>query len=237
VSSPERIVPDETEPGIVALHRKRYEFAQPYCRGRDVLDAGCGVGYGTALLAADARSVVGVDLDPDAIAYARCRYGAANVEYRVGDMTALELDTGSVDVVCAFETVEHLDEPERFVAEARRVLRDGGLLLASTPHVKRTNARPENPHHSREYSPRDFDALLRERFGTVELLGQRRRQTGRHRAMQRLDVLGLRKRMPFLRGIGKAVTGTAAMADVSSVEIEITPELSGATELIAVCRT
>jgi O-antigen biosynthesis protein len=237
VSSPERIVPDETEPGIVALHRKRYEFAQPYCRGRDVLDAGCGVGYGTALLAADARTVVAVDLDSDAIAYARRRYAAPNVDYRVGDMTALRLDADSVDVVCAFETVEHLDEPERFVAEARRVLRDGGLLLASTPHVKRTQTRPANPHHAREYSPRDFKALLGEQFSSVELLGQRRRQTSRHRALQRLDLLGVRKRVPFLRRVGKVVTGTPAMAEVTSAEIEITPELRDATEVIAVCRT
>jgi SAM-dependent methyltransferase len=236
VSSPERIVPDETEPGIVALHRKRYEFAEPYCRGRDVLDAGCGAGYGTALLGADARSAIGIDVDPDAIAYARRRYGTSNVDFRIGDVTALELDDDSVDVVCAFETIEHLAEPERFVAEARRVLRDAGLLLVSTPYVRRTNERPSNPHHEREYSPQDFDALLRTHFPTVELLGQRRRQTGRHRALQRLDVLGLRKRLPFLRPLGKIATGTTAMADVSSAEIEITPELRGATELVAVCR-
>ena len=72
--SPERIVPDETEPGIVALHLKRYEFAQPYCAGREVLDAGCGVGYGTAFLAETARRVVGVDRSGDAIDYARTRY-------------------------------------------------------------------------------------------------------------------------------------------------------------------
>src|SRR5213082_3394273 len=58
---PERIIPDETEPGVVALHFKRYEFALPYSAGRDVLDAGCGVGYGSALLAERARNVVGVD--------------------------------------------------------------------------------------------------------------------------------------------------------------------------------
>jgi len=71
MTHPERIVPDETEPGIVALHLKRYEFARPFCVGKDVLDAGCGVGYGTAYLAETARRVVGVDVDADAIEYAR----------------------------------------------------------------------------------------------------------------------------------------------------------------------
>ena len=103
---PERIVPDETEPGIVALHLKRYEFALPWCRDRDVLDAGCGVGYGSALLATAARRVVGVDRDEDAIRYARERYGAANVEFRVGDLLELDLPDGSFDTVCSFETIE-----------------------------------------------------------------------------------------------------------------------------------
>ena len=82
---PERIVPDETEPGIVALHLKRYEFARPYCAGADVLDAGCGVGYGTAHLAEEARHVLGVDRSEEAIDYARGRYARANVEFRVGE--------------------------------------------------------------------------------------------------------------------------------------------------------
>src|SRR5205814_7591503 len=82
---PERIVPDETGPGIVAIHLKRYEFARPLCTGRDVLDAACGVGYGSAYLAETARRVVGVDLNVDAVEYARDRYAAPNIEYRLGD--------------------------------------------------------------------------------------------------------------------------------------------------------
>jgi SAM-dependent methyltransferase len=236
VNVPERIIPDETEPGIVALHLKRYEFARPYAEGKDVLDAGCGVGYGTAFLAETARRAVGVDISRDAIGYARRRYGAHNVRYEVGDLLALPFADHSFDVVCAFETVEHLSEPRRFVAEAVRVLRPGGRLIASTPQVDAAEERPENPFHEHEYSADDFEALFRERFSSVELLGQRRRQTARHRALQRADRLGLRKRLPFLRKLGGLVTGTQAMAEVSSEGVEIGPELDGATELIAVCR-
>jgi SAM-dependent methyltransferase len=236
VSHPERIVPDETEPGIVALHLKRYEFARPYAKGKNVLDAGCGVGYGTAFLAETARRAVGVDISPDAIAYARRRYGAHNVRYEIGDLLALPFADHSFDVVCAFETVEHLSQPGQFVAEAARLLRPGGLLIASTPQVEVTEERPENPFHEHEYTADDFEALFRERFSSVELLGQRRTQTARHRALQRADRLGLRKRLPFLRKLGGLVTGTQAMAEVSSEGVEIGPELDGATELIAVCR-
>jgi SAM-dependent methyltransferase len=237
VAHPERIVPDETEPGIVALHLKRYEFARRRCEGKDVLDAGCGVGYGTAYLAERARRVVGVDLSDEAIAYARRRYSRPNVDFAVGDLLALEHADAEFDVVCAFETIEHLPDPERFVAEARRVLREDGVLIASTPRAESTDEQPANPFHEREFSARDFEQLLQTRFASVELLGQRRLQTTRHRVLQRLDVFGLRRRLPFLRGLGRAVTGTPAMAEVSSADVQIGPELDGATELIAVCRT
>lgn len=236
MSHPERIVPDETEPGIVALHRKRYEFALPLCAQREVLDAGCGVGYGTAVLAASARRVVGVDRDPAAIAYARRRYGAPNVEFRVGDLLELDLEDDSFDVVCSFETIEHVREPERLLRELRRVLRAGGTCLLSTPRVDETAVRPDNPFHEVELSRADFESLLRRFFPYVGLYGQRRRQTVRHRLVQRVDVLGLRKRLTFLRPASRLL-GTAPMAEVTSEGIEISREaVDEASELVAVCR-
>ena len=115
LSHPERIVPDETEPGIVAMHLKRYAFALPWCEGREVLDLGCGVGYGTAFLADSAHRVVGGDVDAETIAYAQRRYGRPNVEFRVLDATALPFEDSSFDAVCSFETIEHVADPEALV--------------------------------------------------------------------------------------------------------------------------
>jgi SAM-dependent methyltransferase len=233
---PERIVPDETSPGIVALHLKRYEFALPWCRDRAVLDAGCGVGYGTAHLAEVAASVVGVDRDEGAVAYGRERYARSNVEFRVGDLLDLDLADASFDVVCSFETIEHLDDVEAFLAEIVRVLRRDGVFLVSTPRVEETTGSPENPFHRVELSPRDFEALLRRFFREVELYGQRRLQTGRHRLMQRVDVLGLRRRLPVARRLSR-VLGTAPTAEVTSDGIVIERDgLEHASELVAVCR-
>ena len=229
-------MPDETEPGIVALHLKRYEFALPWCRDRDVLDAGCGVGYGSAFLARVARRVVGVDRDEEAIAYARERYRAPNVEFRVGDLLDLELPDASFDAVCSFETIEHLSDLDAYLREMRRVLRPGGPYLVSTPQADRTTEAPDNPFHHVELSRADFEALLRRHFDEVELFGQRRLQTARHRMAQRLDVLGLRKRLPFLRPASRLL-GTAPMAEVGLDGIVIERgELDRATELVAVCR-
>lgn len=236
MSYPERIVPDETEPGVVAIHLKRYEFARPLCEGLRVLDAACGVGYGTAYLGERAARVIGVDVSEEALAYGRERYGGRNIEFIRADLQALPFGDASFDVVCAFEAIEHLDDPERFVAEAARVLHRDGVLIASTPNVRATTHSPDNPFHRVELAPRDFESLLAERFSSVELLGQRRVETMRHRWLRRADVLGVRRRLPFLRTASR-LTGTSATADVDLEGLEIVPgKLETATELVAVCR-
>jgi SAM-dependent methyltransferase len=233
---PERIVPDETSPGPLAIHEKRYRFAMPYCAGKRVLDGACGVGYGSALLAQEAAEVLGIDLSEDAIAYARSRYAMPNVEFRVEDLQAPNLEDRSFDVVCSFETLEHLPDRDGFLRHVARVLRDDGVLVLSTPRADATTESPANPHHFVEYSRGDFEVLLGRYFDRIELFGQRRAQTRRHRALQRLDVLGLRKRLDFLRPASRLL-GTAPMADVSldGVLIDRT-HIDRATELVAVCR-
>lgn len=230
-------MPDETEPGILALHLKRYEFARPHCVDKHVLDAGCGVGYGSAYLGEAARSVVGVDVSSEAIEYARTRYGGGNVEFAVGDLQQLERADAEFDAVVAFEVIEHLLRPERFVGEARRLLKEDGVLVVSTPRSEAGSSRPENPFHEREFARDEFERLLRGSFGHVDLYGQRRVQTARHRALQRLDLLGLRRRLPWLRRASRIVTGTAPMDAVSSEGVVISRDgIDDATELVAVCR-
>jgi 2-polyprenyl-3-methyl-5-hydroxy-6-metoxy-1,4-benzoquinol methylase len=238
VSYPERIVPDETEHGVVALHLVRYAFAAPHCRAKRVLDAGCGVGYGTSYLAEHgAAHVTGVDIDADSVAYAQERYAAPNVEFLVGDLRALGLDAASFDAVVSFEVIEHLREQEAFVDELARVLRPDGVLVLSTPNAPETNDAPDNPFHLRELSQRDFEALLRARFEEVELFGQRRRTTKRYDTAKRLDRLGVRRRLGPLRRPLAALLGTRATQDVELDDVVVAADgLEQATELVAVAR-
>jgi SAM-dependent methyltransferase len=233
---PERIIPDETEPGVVALHLVRYAFAAGLCHGKDVLDAACGVGYGSAYLAAAGGRVLGVDVDAATVDYARRRYGGPGIRFETMDVCALELPDAAVDVVCSFETIEHVNEPEAAVREAARILRPAGVYVVSTPRVDETTRAPANPHHRIELSRGDFERLLRGHFGDVEVLGQRRRRTQRHRLARRLDVLGLRRRLGFLRRTAPLL-GSPATADITSHDVEISRvRIEEATELVAVCR-
>jgi SAM-dependent methyltransferase len=235
LSHPERIVPDETEPGIVALHLKRYAFAQPWCEGGDVLDLGCGVGYGSAFLADAARSVVGGDVDEAAIAYARTRYRRPDVEFRVLDATALPFEDATFDAVCSFETIEHVDQPAALAHEVARVLRPDGAFVVSTPRSDRTTTTPANPHHRIEYARADFERVLHEAFDGVDVYGERRPQTRAHRLLQRLDVLGLRRRSALVRR-ASVFTGTPALEHVTLDDVVISrDDVDTAKVLVAVC--
>jgi SAM-dependent methyltransferase len=235
MSYPERIVPDDESPGIVALHLKRYLFAASYCTGKIVLDAACGVGYGSVELARVATRVVGIDVDAETIAYARSRYADSGVAFETMDVSRLRYDDETFDTIVSFETIEHVDDREAFLREVARVLRPTGTFVVSTPNAARTTETPDNPFHRVEYSRADFTSLLSEHFTDVELFGQRRLQTRRHRVLQRLDVLGLRRRLPLLRRAAPLV-GTAPTEAVSLEGIVIERgEIERATELVAVC--
>ena len=117
----ERLVPDLQRGELIyAEHLARYRLAAHLVRGRRVLDAGCGEGYGVALLSsAGAASVVGVDVDEATIAEARERYG---LDFQVADVADLPFEDASFDAVVCFETIEHIEDAPRAVAELKRVL-------------------------------------------------------------------------------------------------------------------
>jgi ubiquinone/menaquinone biosynthesis C-methylase UbiE len=156
-------------------HLHRYFLARALCRGLDVLDVASGEGYGTALLAQAARSVIGVEVSTEAVAYAGAAYRGPNLRFLEGDARCLPLDDASVDAVVSFETIEHLYEHDQFLAEVRRVLRPGGRFITSSPErdTYSPSGSSANPYHVRELSRAEFNALLRNSFAHVRLLGQR----------------------------------------------------------------
>lgn len=169
-SSAERYVPGQMFGLIQAEHEARYRWAASIVRDRVVLDAGCGVGYGSdILLAAGARRVVAIDIAADAVETARTE-GASAIEFAPGDLRRLPFPDDSFDVVACFEVIEHIEEQDAVLDEFARVLRPAGVLLVSSPNRK--VYLPGNPHHVRELTPDELEGALRGRFSQVQLFRQ-----------------------------------------------------------------
>ena len=168
---PERFNPDSMAGGLMeAEHRARYWWASAMVSGKDVLDAGCGEGYGLAMLAlAGPSRLVGVDVAEDALERARSRV-AGVAEVVNADIRDLPFDDHSVDVVVCFEVIEHVDRQDEALAELRRVLRPDGALLISSPN--RDVYTPGNPHHVHEYVPAELREALEAHFEIVALYQQ-----------------------------------------------------------------
>ncbi len=158
-------------------HFHRYAFAWQAARGRRVLDAACGEGYGSALLAATAASVVGVDISETTVAHARARYPEIpNLRFETHDATALDaLPDASFDLIASFETLEHVEAQERMLAGFKRLLAPGGVLLVSSPDKAQYSdaAGHANPFHVRELYRGEFEALLGAQFPVHRLFAQK----------------------------------------------------------------
>jgi SAM-dependent methyltransferase len=165
----ERLLPDEQRGELVhAEHLARYQLAAQLAAGKRVLDAACGEGYGTALLAqGGAARAVGVDRDAETVAGASAKYG---LEFVQGDVSALPFGEDEFDLVVSFETIEHIDDQEAMLSEFRRVLALDGRLVISTPN--RDEYVMTSGFHTRELTSEEFVVLLRRKFEVVALLHQ-----------------------------------------------------------------
>jgi len=175
-AEPAPLTGERTLPGIwhenywFRRHEAAYRWAgvAAVVAGGVVLDGGTGEGYGGQLLRdAGARTVVGIDLDLATLrhlagAYPRLAPVRAN-------LVALPVRTGALDVVVAAQTVEHLWDQDRFVAECARVLRPGGRLVLTTPN--RRTFPPGNVFHSRELDADELVALVRRHVDVERLAG------------------------------------------------------------------
>ncbi|MDR6477316.1 glycosyltransferase involved in cell wall biosynthesis/SAM-dependent methyltransferase [Paraburkholderia graminis] len=170
----ERFVPDQ-KGNIELEHVHRYLCAAELCKGKDVLDIACGEGYGSSLLARSAAFVIGVDIAQEAIDHASRHHAAPNLQYRLGSAAKMPVNNASVDVVVSFETIEHHDQHDEMMAEIRRVLRPGGLLVMSSPDRVVYSDIPgfNNEYHVKELTRAEFEALVRASFKHVAMYGQR----------------------------------------------------------------
>jgi SAM-dependent methyltransferase len=129
---------------------ERYLRFLPVPEGGRVLDAGCGSGSMTRLLASrnPKAHIVGVDFNPRFIAYAGNRAaaeGLTNTSFEQGDVQDLSFNDGGFDVVWSHLVLYFLPDPARAIAEFRRVLRPGGRLVIALTDRTFLNNHPEDP--------------------------------------------------------------------------------------------
>ena len=169
---------ERTLPGIAhenywfRRHEVAYRWIAPWCAGARVVDAGCGEGYGAALLRTVATDVVAVDYDPAVVAHVRRHYPA--VAAVRGDLQRLPLADGAAEVVVTLQTIEHLHDQPGFVAECARVLRPAGTFVVSTPNrltFSPGRDTPLNPFHTRELDAAELAELLAPHFTVSRMLG------------------------------------------------------------------
>ncbi|MFO7819052.1 MAG: methyltransferase domain-containing protein [Halanaerobacter sp.] len=174
----ERVIPKKMHPenGLLIEHLARYKFASQYSNGR-VLDFACGVGYGAEVLLAmgeGIKEIVGVDIDARSIEYARVTYDYPQTNFFVGEASNEDVinNLGKFDTIVSMETVEHIKDDYQFVSNLKKLLKEDGTLIISTPFGQGRDKECSNPYHYRQYKEEEFRDLL-SLFSDVELFCQR----------------------------------------------------------------
>ena len=165
----ERLVPESSESDLRNEHVARYAFAESLAAGKRILDAGCGVGYGSARLAENASRMYALDIAAEAVRDGMASY--PSVCFLQGDCTEMPFANNSIDLVIAFEVIEHLERWSDLIREAARVLTRSGVFLASTPNRSyyRIARKEPNPFHVHEFEYDQFREALSESFDHIEI--------------------------------------------------------------------
>jgi 2-polyprenyl-3-methyl-5-hydroxy-6-metoxy-1,4-benzoquinol methylase/glycosyltransferase involved in cell wall biosynthesis len=196
----ERIVPeaDNCEPQFARKmyqeHIARYLFAAQLCKGRQVLDVGCGVGYGSRILAQQgAAHVTAFDLSEDAIGHARKFYAHPAVDFRVESASAFQLGR-TFDVITCFELIEHVpaEAQEEVLRRLAAHLAPDGVLFISTP---RALEQKRSEFHTREYTQEEFQGALVRNFGHTAFFFENNHfaslvTSSLPKALERIEVIG-----------------------------------------------
>ncbi|MDQ2711006.1 MAG: glycosyltransferase [Acidobacteriota bacterium] len=170
----ERVVPGAVERDLWNEHVSRYRFATLFAKQKQVLDLGCGTGYGAEILTSDALRTVALDNSAEAIAFASAHF--SNPEFLTASATELPFQKASFGLITAFEVIEHLPHWPLLLEEAARVLAPEGVFLVSTPNrIAYSETRGDvgpNPFHVHEFDLEEFEKALTYHFPFVRVLSQ-----------------------------------------------------------------
>jgi ubiquinone/menaquinone biosynthesis C-methylase UbiE len=160
--------------GLHLMHSAAYEEAARLVPIGRVLDLGCNNGYGSYKLSQYGHEVIGVDVSSEALADAKRRFSAVNLEFRQVSGLELPFESNSFDLITSFQVIEHIVDMEPYVNEIRRVLKPGGIVAFTTPNANirlDPGMKPWNRFHVQEFTASQLESLLRPFFAEVRLRG------------------------------------------------------------------
>jgi SAM-dependent methyltransferase len=152
----------------------RYVFANHWTKGRTVIDAATGYGYGAGILhALGAKSVVGIDTDSDAIKDSEDRFQSSKCRFLECDIFKLKnmFDENEFEVCVSIETFEHLppDRIDEYLQNLKYVTSE--TIFITTPRRVAAVWKYQGGTHLYEYNPIEFNEIIARNFKGSELAG------------------------------------------------------------------
>jgi SAM-dependent methyltransferase len=155
-------------------HLSKYVFASRFAKDKDILEVGCGTGYGASyLLNKAAGSVIAGDYAEVGLKLGAANFSKDKLAFIRLDGEQLPLATDSFDLVISFGVVDHLGNPEAYVSECWRVLRPGGLFICSATNRKLIRPffarRPIDLWHKTEFTAEELSLLISKYYSNIEI--------------------------------------------------------------------
>lgn len=231
-----RIIPGETGRNLYMQHLKVYEFLSKNAKNKQILEVGCGDGYGAAFLAKSVGSIVAVDYENEVISTAQNKYKANNLKYLCMDATKLGFNENEFDLVCSFQVIEHIPENRllTYLTELKRVLKPDGELYLSTLNLEKVMKDPstykKNPAHCKEFRISGLRDVLSKVFNDYVIYGLH--PSLEHQFYLILKKSGIFKSLPFfLNPVEKFYN------NLQTDDFRLTKSnLNKATDFVCVCK-
>jgi ubiquinone/menaquinone biosynthesis C-methylase UbiE len=175
----ERLIPDSFKGESDYLAFLKHLFAYEYLNKiknskKRALEIGFGSGYGTFHASNFLSHIDAIEVDQETVNFAKEKYSSPKISYGTFNGKTIPFPEDTFDLVYSFQVIEHVQEDEHFLKEAKRVLRPGGTLLITTPNRNyrlKPGEKPKNRFHVREYSEIDLENLTKKAFTQFEVLG------------------------------------------------------------------
>ena len=156
-------------------HLYAYRYAVSFAEGKSVLDAGCGTGYGVHELSTKATNTIAIDIWKEGTYYCHQEHCKEAV-FLTASVLNVPFSDNSFDLVVSFQVIEHIDPGmvTNYLEEIRRVLKNNGIFLVSTPNRRLRLLpfqKPWNPDHKKEYDAKELESMIKKVFENVETLG------------------------------------------------------------------